>query len=304
EKSVALGFERLAYAYGKKLAAVIHLAAYYSFSGEPSKKYDEITIKGTERLLKHLNKFQVDQFIFSSTMLVHAPCQPGERIDENWPLLPKWPYPESKAKTEAIIHQHRKEIPTVTMRISGVYNDWCRSIPLAHQIQRIYERQLIGHVYPGDVSHGQAFLHLEDLVDAIEKCVLLREKLPSDLTLLVGEPDTMTYGNLQQDIARLLFDEEWRTDEIPKPLAKAGAWLQDTLPFGEEPFIKPWMIDLADDHFVLDISKAEQLLDWHPRRRLKSTLPHMIAHLNSDPVRWYRTNHLEAPSWLRQARTA
>jgi hypothetical protein len=44
------------------------------------------------------------------------------------------------------------------------------------------------------------------------------------------------------------------TPQIPKSPAKAGAWLQDQIP-GEEPFIKPWMIDLADDHYALDIHR-------------------------------------------------
>ena len=62
------------------IASIIHLAAYYSFSGEPSPLYEQVTVRGTERLLHGLRDFEVEQFIFSSTMLVHAPCEPGERI--------------------------------------------------------------------------------------------------------------------------------------------------------------------------------------------------------------------------------
>ena len=45
---------RVRYAYGSRLASVIHLAAYYDVSGEPSPLYDEITVRGTERLLRSL----------------------------------------------------------------------------------------------------------------------------------------------------------------------------------------------------------------------------------------------------------
>ena len=41
--------------------------------------------------------------------------------------------------------------------------------------------------------------------------------------------------------------------EIPK--AAAGAWLKDAVPFHES-LIKLWMIDLADDHFEPDITRA------------------------------------------------
>jgi hypothetical protein len=51
-------------------------------------------------------------------------------------------------------------------------------------------------------------------------------------------------------------DLDWETTEIPKVVAKAGAWVQDQIPGVEEPFIKPWMIDLADDRYVLDITRT------------------------------------------------
>src|SRR6266581_1772270 len=75
--SIRGAFARVRYGYGQHLASVVHLAAYYDFSGEPSPKYEEITVRGTERLLRGLRQFRVEQFVFSSTMLVHAPCEPG-----------------------------------------------------------------------------------------------------------------------------------------------------------------------------------------------------------------------------------
>src|SRR5688500_18643893 len=72
---------------GTVIASVVHLAAYYDFSGEPSPLYDEITVRGTARLLAGLRDFDVEQFVFSSTMLVHAPAKPGTPITEESPLL-------------------------------------------------------------------------------------------------------------------------------------------------------------------------------------------------------------------------
>lgn len=72
-ESVERGLQALRTSHGERLASVIHLAGYYDFSGEPSPKYEEITVRGTERLLRGLQGFQVEQFVFSSSMLVHAP---------------------------------------------------------------------------------------------------------------------------------------------------------------------------------------------------------------------------------------
>jgi nucleoside-diphosphate-sugar epimerase len=284
--------------HGDRLASVVHLAAYYDFSGEPSPKYDEITVRGTERLLRGLQTFQVEQLIFSSTMLVHAAAPPGQRIDEDWPLDPKWDYPKSKVRTEELLRARHGDIPLVLARIAGVYDDDCRSIPIAHQIQRINERRLTSHVYPGDVSRGQAFIHLDDLVEALRLLIQHRLELPPELTVLLGEPETLSYEALQRELGRLIHGEDWLTREIPKALAKTGAWIQDKMPLIEEPFIKPWMIDLADDHYELDISRARRLLGWAPKRSLRATLPKMVAALKADPLGWHRQNKLEPPAML------
>src|SRR5437773_720023 len=89
DQSVDRGLARVRYAYGERIASVIHLAAYYDFSGKPSPKYQEVTVGGTERLVRGLQAFQVEQFVFSSTMLVYAPTVPGQRISEESPSDPR-----------------------------------------------------------------------------------------------------------------------------------------------------------------------------------------------------------------------
>jgi nucleoside-diphosphate-sugar epimerase len=286
---------------GDRIASVVHLAAHYDFSGDPSPLYDAITVKGTDHLLQALKAMQVEQFIFSSTMLVHAPTEPRRPINEDSPLEAKWEYPESKIRTERLLLESHGSIPLVILRIAGVYNDECNSIPIAHQIRRIYERELTSRVYPGDTSRGQSFLHLDDLVDAIWRTVERRRNLPPELTLLIGEPETTSYERLQNTLGELIHgEEEWTTREIPKPIAKAGAWIQEKTPLGGDPFIKPWMIDLADDHYELDITRAREHLGWEPRQRLIDTLPRMVGVLKQDPVRWYQENKLKVPSDLQE----
>lgn len=282
--------------FGNRLASVIHLAAYYSFSEEQSPKYEEITVQGTEKLLQSIQDFQVDQFVFSSTMLVHTPSEPGLEIRESSPIEPKWAYPQSKVKAEEVLRRGHGSIPYVILRIAGVYTDRCQSIPIAHQIERIYERHLTGHFYPADVSRGQAFIHLDDLVDAIERVVQKRHELPPETTLLLGEDEPMSYGELQEQIGFLIHGKKWNTLKVPKIAAKVGAWIQERTPFVEDPFIKPWMIALADDHYDLDISQARKLLDWQPKHRLRNELSKMIQALRSDPQTWYRENKLHPPS--------
>ena len=300
EDSVWEGFRVLREHHGTHIAAVIHLAAYYDFLGKPSPKYEEITVQGTKRLLDALHEsFEVEQLIFTSTMLVHRPAEPGEFIDEEWPLGPTWAYPASKVHTEELIHAERRKIPAVVLRLAGVYDDVCHSPPLAHQIQRIYERQLAGHLYSGETSHGQSFVHLDDVVDAIERAVDCRRELPPETAILIGEPDPLSYDELQHTFMRLIHGKSSETQNVPGAIAKVGAWVQDHIP-GQDPFIKPWMINRANDHYALDITRARTLLGWEPRRSLRKTLPKMVAALNAEPYAWYREHGLEPPASLRK----
>lgn len=307
DESVREGLESIGEHHGRQVVSVIHLAAYYDFLGEPSPKYDEITVEGTRRMLHGLRElgFGVEQFVFSSTMLVHRPGEPGLFISEDWPIEASWAYPASKVRTEQVLRDERGEIPVVMLRIAGVYDDGCHSIPLAHQIQRIDERQFNSRLYSGSTAHGQSFLHMDDLVDAIELVVERRGALPPALPVLLGEPEPLTYDELQHTFVRLIHGEhgdDWETVEIPAalaPVAKVGAWVQDKLP-GPDSFIRPWMIDRANDHYALDITRARTLLGWEPKRTLRQTLPKMIDALETDRLGFYRENGLEPGSSLRE----
>jgi nucleoside-diphosphate-sugar epimerase len=281
--------------YGERIASVIHLAAHYDFSGAPSPLYRTLTVEGTRRLLKGLQKFQVEQFIFSSTLLVMKPVEEeDEVITERSPVESEeeaWDYPRSKLETERVIRQERGAIPAVILRIAGVYDEECHSIPLAQQIARIYEKRLESYFFPGDADHGQAFAHLDDLVDLFQQVVEMRNELGSHEVFLIAEPDVMSYNELQEQIGELIHGEEWPAIRIPKAVAKAGAWAQENI-LGQETFIKPWMIDIADTHYPVEIKRARIRLGWEPQHQLRDTLSKIIGSLKRDPQRWYEINGL------------
>jgi nucleoside-diphosphate-sugar epimerase len=53
------------------------------------------------------------------------------------------------------------------------------------------------------------------------------------------------------------------------------------------------MVNLADDHYEVDITRAKELLGWEPRHSLKDTLPKIIACLKADPQAFYVENSLK-----------
>lgn len=295
DDSVRRAVERVAEVYGSRVASVVHLAAFYDFSGAPSPLYDKVTVEGTRRLLDARKALDLEQFVFSSTMLVHRPAPPGRLVSEDDPLEATWAYPESKIKTEQLIREHRGDARSVILRLAGVYDEEGHSPPIVDQVGRIHGRALTSRFYPADLARGQSFVHRDDVIDACVRAVDRRREIPDDTAILVGEPTTLGYGELQDAIARALHGEPWRTFRVPVPVARVGAWLQEHNPLLPDPFIRSWMVERAGDHYQLDISRARQLLGWEPRHAFGEVVPEMIGRMRADPEGWYAANKLDPP---------
>ncbi|MBM1173501.1 vitamin K epoxide reductase family protein [Microvirga arabica] len=310
DASMELAFRKFRDTFGSRIASVVHLVAYFDFTGDDHPLYQSVTVEGTRRLLRALQEFEVEQFVYASTMLVHAPCRPGERIDERQPIDPRWAYPRSKAAAEEVIRAEHRQIPYVILRLAGVYDEHTTVPTMAQQIASVYERNFQSHFYSGSTLVGQAMLHRVDMLDAFRRTVDRRDALPPHAEILIGEPDAVGYEALQDEFGRLLHGEDnWPTLRLPKFVAAAGVWAQDELEpvipdlvdGGEEPFIKPFMVAMADDHYALDVGRARKLLGWEPRHRLRDELPRLAAALKADPAGWYKANGVTPPAWLSDA---
>ncbi len=308
-QSVDLALEKIADENGRQIAAVIHLIAFYDFTGEPNPLYHKVNVEGTRNLLKALEKLDVERFVYASTMLVHEPKDPGERIDEQTPLDPRWAYPESKKEVEDLIRAEAS-MPFAILRLAGVYDEKSAVPTLSHQIARIYERNLQSHLYAGPLNAGQAMLHREDMIRSMRATIEKRRTLPPATHILIGEPFAVGYDTLQDRIGELIHGaDDWMTFKVPAPIAKIGAIAQnalepvvpDAIDRGEKPFIQPFMIAMADDHYALDIGRAEEWLGWRPEHELEDVLPAMIANLKRDPKAWYKRNKITPPRWLEDA---
>lgn len=149
-----------------------------------------------------------------------------------------------------------------------MYDDGDHSAFLAQQIARIYERRLTRHLYPGDRGVEQPFLHLEDLTSAVQSFVEKPSDLAEHTVLLLGEKEVRGYGELQRLVGHLLHHEEWSTVSIPPKFARAGTWIQEAI-LDEDLFQKPWMVDIANDHYELDNSRAQETIGWSPSHSLR-----------------------------------
>ena len=162
---------------------------------------------------------------------------------------------------------------------------------LAEQIAGVYEHRIKSHLYPGMLCAAQSYVHLHDLTAAFARLIERRKQLPPELPILIGEPEALGYDEIQDVVHQAIHGKDWTTVQIPKPVAKIGAWLQEEM-LGDESFVQPWMIDESDSHYIIDITRARTMLDWTPRHSLRETLPRIVEALKDDPVGWYEANKL------------
>ena len=95
---------------------------------------------------------------------------------------------------------------------------------------------------------------------------------------------------LQRRIGELLHGEPWPVLSLPKLLVQAGAWVQDEV-LAHDPFVRPWMVEIADDHYEVDTGRA-RTPGLDAASPLLATLPALIEALKADPTDWYQDNKL------------
>ncbi|MGT2467618.1 NAD-dependent epimerase/dehydratase family protein (plasmid) [Mesorhizobium atlanticum] len=239
----------------------------------------------------------VQQFVFSSTMLVHKPGEPGIFITEDWPIGPTWAYPESKVRTEAIIAAERGNVPTVMLRFAGVYDDGCHSPPWPIRYSGSTNASLNRIFTPAQHRMARPMSTWTTQWTRLPAPWNAAPVLAAETVILIGEPDTLSYDELQHSFMRQIHDESYEEFSVPGPIAKIGAWVEGNI-LGQKPFIKPWMIDRANDHYALDPSRAKKLLGWVPKHSLRKTIPKMVAALKANPLAFYRENGLEPTEWM------
>lgn len=271
--SVRTALDELRRHCGSHIASVVHLAGYDDDGLSPLSH--EHTVNSAARLLRGLRDFEVDQFIFCST-----PIAANSFSHEA--------YPQPKLEAERVLQREHGSIPVVILRIGGVYDEQGHTAPIAQQIDRIARKDLQSYLFPGDRGNWQAYVHLDDLVDLVRRAIDRRDAMGSYEVFLVAEPDKMEYGELREQIGRLVHGESWRTVRIPKVVARVGAWVTNQL--NDESFLRPWTIDVADDDYPIPIDQARDKLGWNPQRRLRATLPAIVANMKRDPEAWRELN--------------
>ncbi len=273
---------------------LIHLAAYYDFSGDDHPEYQRTNVDATRHLLEACRGLGLRRFVFASSVAACAFPKPGEAITELTPPLGDHRYAETKRLGEEMVHEANRHFPTAIVRFAALFSDWCEYGPLFHFLDTWLSESWNARILGGHGRSAVPYLHVRDLVLFLQR-VLERGDRLEPAEILIASPDGAVSHRQLFDVAtRYAYGEARRPLLVPKLLAIPGIWARCKFGhlIGHEPFERVWMGRYIDFSLTVDSHRSRERLDWAPRPRLEilRRLPFLIENWKADPAEWYRRN--------------
>ncbi len=277
-----------------KIDYVFHLAAYYDMVNKENRLYRETNENGTRYLLDNLIDFNVNNFIFTSSTVVFKPTMGDDKLNEDSALSSLIYYGNSKIAGEKIILGYKEKIKSTIFSLSAVYCQDCRSIPLANQIAFIWRRCFGYRILPGKGDGGISYVHIEDVLDAFEKSMLMAKEIPSGSIIILSEESLISNNELYNLISREIYGKQLNLIHLPKWLVWFCIYTISNVYtlLGKGYFFKPWMVSLTDKKYRFNTDKAKKILEWQPRFQLEQYMKVIINNLKNNTQRWFAINKI------------
>lgn len=275
---------------------LLHLAAYYDFSGENHPEYARTNVIGTRNILKLAEPLNLKRFIYTSSVAACPFPEPGDAVTEETPPTAPVPYAQSKRQGEEMLHEYRDHIPSCIVRLAAIFSNWCEYEPLANFILAWCSNSWNCRILGGQGESAVPYLHARDLLAFYLRVIEMHETLEPMEILQASPHGSTTHYEMFREVTRSYFGSPRWAIFMPKPLAAIGIVMREKLGMltGNMPFERSWMIDYIDLKLNIDASHTHRRLNWHPRPELSmvNTIPIMIENLRRNPELWRQRSYL------------
>ena len=274
---------------------LIHFAAYYDFGNDWVEEYQRTNVNGTANVLDASKNEGVKRLIFASSIAALEPPASGSFLTEESPTSEFTPYARSKSIGERLIAEASDQVPCIILRIAGVFSDWCELPPLYSLIKLWTPAYPFGCIIPGLGESGIPYIHVNDLVRLIRKCIFLHNELDSSNIFLASQHGAVLHRQIFPAIRSAAgYSRSHRPIHITRKIAKFGVRFQYALGSftGQMPIERPWMLDYVDKPWTTDTSKTRRTLDWDcaPELGILRKIPDILSNLRMDPKGWEERN--------------
>ena len=260
----------------KGVDAVVHLAAYYTFTGR-KEMYEKVNVKGTGDLLDACRETGVRRFIYCSSTEAMGPIAspPG---DEDSPLNPQYEYGRSKARAEELVKT--SGLDWTILRPSGIYGP-----SNVDDVAYYFITSFKGFASKFIIGSGKnyiQFVHVKDVVQGFLKT--LDSQASIGRTYIISQARPYTYEEVYGILAKIFRQKEprWR---VPKGMAKLMMLPIEgfSLLIGRENFLyRRETVNSVTSDRAFRIDRARRDLGYEPAYDLPEGMAETVA--------WYREN--------------
>ncbi|MCK4330042.1 NAD(P)-dependent oxidoreductase [candidate division WOR-3 bacterium] len=238
---------------------VIHLAARQYRNDVPIRKkrkefFFETNYKGTKNILEVMEKNKCKNMIYFTTDMVYGKLQETP-VKENHPRNPFGPYGMSKVESENLCEQYRKKEFNITIfRPRLIMGPGRLGIlkKLFFLIKNNLPVPLIGN--------GKNYYQMVSVFDCADAIILaLKNKIPNE-NLNLGSDNPPTVENLLKDMINQVNSKSILL-KTPALVVKSTLNVLDKIGIS---LMYPEQFMIADENYLLDISKVKSELGWKP----------------------------------------
>jgi nucleoside-diphosphate-sugar epimerase len=274
--------------------AVVHLAAFYDFSGEDHPEYQRTNIDATRIVLDACRPLGLRRFVFASSVAACAVTKKRSSITEDTPPDGDHIYAATKRIGEAMLRERQADIPSAIVRLGAMYSDWCEYPPLHAFLETWLSESWNARVLGGRGESSIPFLHVRDGVSFFLRVLEKMDVLDRTEVLIASTDGSFTHKQLFETATAYYYGQARKPRFVPARLARPGMAIYDLAGrlMGERPFERPWMARYIDTHLWVDASRTRRKLGWepHPRLGILKRIPFMIENRRMDPMEWLRRN--------------
>lgn len=274
-----------------KIDFIIHLAAYYHFGDDWRDDYEKTNINGTENIINAAIQNNVRRIIFASSVAAMEPPSLGKVLNERTPVSDFFPYARSKSVGEKIIKNASTKTPAIILRLGGVFSDWCELPPLYGLIQLWSGPEPFSRIIPGKGTTGIPYIHISDVIQVIQRCILLHDHLGSFEIFIASQRGAVVHNELYPLVKQSISPTHSAIPIYFSPsLVKIG--LQVRLFFesldNQVSVEQPWMLQFIDRPWTVDNAYTQQKLNWRckPDMHILKRLSLMLKLYQEQKVNW------------------
>jgi nucleoside-diphosphate-sugar epimerase len=280
-----------------RIDLIIHFAAFYDFEKEWHWEYERVNVNGMEHLIQGACDTGVKRLIFAGSIASLDPPLPGNVLSEKTPAGNLIPYSRSKAEGEALLRKHSHRLPSIALRIGGVFSDWCELPPLYSLIKQWSQPGFLGRLMPGKGQSGFPFIHRKNLVYTVRR-IIQREKHLDRFEVLFAAPENCTRYKDLYPIVRKCTHENANALPIHMPHTLIRLFIQcktfAAKLIGKQTYERTWMLQYLDKPFVTDTTMSHEKIGWVPREEfsIQKRIPMIMDRFHHQGRLWEKKNIL------------